>query len=64
METRMFLCFHANFLHLEFTFTPHYIITDKSLLGNITGIGIYTGFALLSKESLLGSLHTSLWKQA
>ena len=42
METRMFLCLlvrkHKNmhvsmyFLHLELTFTPHYIITDKGLL--------------------------------
>ena len=43
METRMFLCFHVKnlhestktcmyFLHLELTFTPHYIITDKGLL--------------------------------
>ena len=43
METRMFLCFHVTckhknmhvsmyFLHLELTFTPHYIITDKGLL--------------------------------
>ena len=46
METRMSLCFHVNFLtckdknmrvsmyflHLELTFTSHYIITDKGLL--------------------------------
>ena len=42
MQTRMFLCFHVKnlhenmhvsmyFLHLELTFTPHYIIMDKGL---------------------------------
>ena len=34
METRMFLNMRVSmyFLHLELTFTPHYIIMDKGLL--------------------------------
>ena len=46
MEARMFLCLHVKnlhestktCLHLELTFTPHYIITDKGLL---TYLGVY-----------------------
>ena len=53
METRMFFvlsckfltCKHKNmrvsmyFLHLELTFTPHYIIMDKGLLALYFGCG-------------------------
>ena len=51
LSCKFLMCKHKNmhvsmyFLHLELTFTPHYIITDKGLL--FMGLsGIYTACRL------------------